>query len=159
MWNNEFIHCRRLNIFQSYSYHSIIMYVFFFYISYFAFQTLPSYIAFSVTGDTTSFADMTGFANAQGDWQRYDMEHSNTDPFSGILPNNLPVFRKIHRTVLKRASFEQACGFKLVCQLIFRQLSVTAPLRVDVEYETDQEWNIYTKSCITKGTWRGRSPK
>lgn len=71
-------------------------------------------ITFSVTSDATS-SDTIGFANAQGDWQRYAMEHSNTDPFNGILPNNLPVFKKIHRTVLIWGSFEQVCGFKLVC--------------------------------------------
>lgn len=129
------------------------------FVLFYAFQTLPSNITLSVTSDATSFADTMGFANAQGDWQRYAMEHSNTDPFNGILPNNLPVFKKIHRTVLKWGSFEQVCGFKLVCQLISRQLSVAAPLRADVEYGTDQEWSLYTKSCFTKGTQQGRGPK
>ncbi len=82
---------------------------------FYAFQTLPYNVTFSVTSDATSFADTMGFANAQCDWQRYGMEHSNTDPFNGILPSNLPVFKKIHRTVLKWGSFEQVCGFKLVC--------------------------------------------
>lgn len=34
---------------------------------FYAFQTLPSNVTFSVTSDATSFADTMGFANAQCD--------------------------------------------------------------------------------------------